>query len=119
LTESGYPEIRRSHSAVLRTISPDGSRIVDLAAAAQMRKQSMGDLVSYLEEHGYVRLKNDPNDARARLAFLTEKGEKLHRRAMEISKEVEEEVASRIGAANVRQLRSFLEAMSNSDGKSR
>lgn len=111
LAESGYPEIRRAHSVVLRSISPDGSKIVELAAAAQMRKQSMGDLVRYLHKHGYVEFKADPDDARARLVCLTRKGEKLHQCALDISKEVEQEVGVVIGGAGLEQLRRSLEVL--------
>ena len=39
-----------------------------------MTKQSMGALVKYLEERGYVRVDPDPNDRRANIVHRIKKG---------------------------------------------
>ena len=46
-------------------------RLTDLAARAQMTKQSAGELVSYLEARGYLERVPDPSDGRVRINALT------------------------------------------------
>ncbi len=55
---------------VLRHLSLQGSRLVDLAAAAGMSKQAMASLVAQCEAWGLVEKQADAQDARAkRIAF--------------------------------------------------
>ena len=42
---AGYSDVRPAHSAVLRHVARDGSRITELAERARMTKQSMAELV--------------------------------------------------------------------------
>ncbi|MFH5824516.1 MarR family winged helix-turn-helix transcriptional regulator [Georgenia sp. AZ-5] len=70
---AGYPQKPR-HLAVFAQISPDGSRLSNLARGANMTPQSMGEIVDELEELGYVRREPDPSDRRAKLIRLTPLG---------------------------------------------
>jgi hypothetical protein len=54
LRVSGYGDVRPAHYAVFRYLEDDGSRVTELAEVAGMTKQSMGELVAYLEERGYI-----------------------------------------------------------------
>src|SRR5439155_922056 len=74
LPGAGFPGIRPPHCQVLRGIEPGGSRLTDLAAGAQMTKQSMGALVDHLEAAGYVERIQDREDARVKAIRLTPRG---------------------------------------------
>lgn len=74
LQAAGYGDIRPAHYAVFRYLRGQGSRVTELAEAAGMTKQSMGELVVHLEARGYVRRSPDPRDGRARIVTLTEAG---------------------------------------------
>lgn len=113
LARRGYADVRLAHGAVFRSIVPEGSRITEMAERAQMTKQSMGALVEYLRERGYVELQPDPSDGRAKLVHLTARGEVLQTSAVEISREVEREVESLIGEQNHRRLRELLEKLND------
>lgn len=108
LARRGFADIRLAHGAVFRTIVSTGSRITEMAEQAQMTKQSMGALVDYLRERGYVELQPDPTDGRAKLVHLTERGQAVQRSAIEISREVEQEVAALMGESDHRRLRELL-----------
>src|SRR4051794_41809935 len=58
----------------MQRIGPDGTRLTELAASAQVTKQTAGALVDQLERGGYVRRTPDPTDARARLVRIAERG---------------------------------------------
>jgi len=72
---AGRPEIKPSHNAVVAHL-PSGMprRAADLAAAAGMTRQSMGELVRELENLGLVEMVPDPDDRRAKLVSWTEAG---------------------------------------------
>ncbi len=74
LHDAGFDDLRPAHLVVFQHIRREGSRLVDLAAAAQITPQSMGYLVDALERRGYVRRTDDPRDRRAALIFLTDRG---------------------------------------------
>jgi DNA-binding MarR family transcriptional regulator len=93
----GFDDIRMAHGAVFRNISGEGSRITELAARARMTKQSMAELVKYLQERGYVQLEADPNDRRSRLVRLTERGEAVFDALAEASLDYEAECSRLLG----------------------
>jgi DNA-binding MarR family transcriptional regulator len=79
--DAGFDDWTLAQCRVFQRISPDGSRLVDLAEQAQMTKQSAGVMVDQLESLGYVRRVPDPTDGRARLIMIEERG----RRAIEVA----------------------------------
>lgn len=111
LARSGFPEIRPAHGVVFRFIRPEGSRVVDLAEAAEMTKQSMAYLVQTLEQHDYVVVQPDPDDGRAKRVKLTARGEKVQRAALQLTKKVEQEWGELIGRDEMTTLRALLERL--------
>lgn len=89
--------LRPAHYAVFRYLAPAGSRVTELAAAAGMTQQSMGELVTHLERHGYVERVRDPCDGRARIVVPTGKGHAGLSRAGAALTEIESALAHRIG----------------------
>lgn len=67
-------QISAAHVHITRHLSLEGSRLTELAQAAGMTKQAMGNLVDQCEAWGLVRRENDARDARARLVVFTESG---------------------------------------------
>lgn len=113
LATSGFEDIRPAHGSVFRYISPDGSRLTELAECAQMTKQSMTYLIEYLHKHGYVEMIPDPTDGRAKLIRLTAQGTEVQQTAIQISRQVEAEWATQIGQRKMSQLRRLLEELSD------
>lgn len=108
LEKAGFDDIRPAHTAVFQHIKADGSRLSELAENAQMTKQSMGYLIDYLEEHGYVERQPDPTDRRASLILLTERGWAEVREALKIIAAIEQEWGRRLGERRLEQLRELL-----------
>lgn len=109
LSESGYSEITPSHGLVFQYLNEGGSRITALAIQAGMTKQSMSALVYQLEEYGYLRRRNDPEDSRAILFVLTSKGQTLKDKAQEFNYLFEKEWQQKLGAARYKKFREMLE----------
>ncbi len=113
LAEHGHPNIRIAHGNVFQFLDDEGTRVSELAARAQMTKQSMGELVAHLEAHGYVERVPDPSDGRAKLVRPTASGQATYPLAVEAIAEVEARWAERIGEPKLRRLRALLEELSD------
>jgi DNA-binding MarR family transcriptional regulator len=111
LEEAGYDDIRPTHGCVFRFVREDGMRLTELAQLAGMTKQSVGELVDDLVDLGYVERIPDPQDRRAKLICLTGRGAKAQRVGFGLLADVEEQLAERFGAAQVKQLRELLEEL--------
>ena len=67
-------QISAAHVHITRHLGLEGARLTELAQAAGMSKQAMGDLVDQCEAWGLVRREPDPLDARARRVHFTPTG---------------------------------------------
>jgi DNA-binding MarR family transcriptional regulator len=97
-----------NQARVFQRIAPGGSRLAELAEAAQLSKQTVGSIVDQLEAAGYVRRGPDPADARARLVTVTGKGQELVTISLPVVREIEAAWTARLGRARIRQLRQML-----------
>lgn len=109
LLEAGYTDLRPTHFALLQQLRPEGLHITELARLAQMTKQSMGALVGYLEEHGYIERVTDPTDGRAWLVRMTARGCEVERIARATLGELETEWAHYLGQARFAALHATLQ----------
>ncbi len=80
----GLEGLRPAHLAVLLPLRGGGSRAADLAVSAGVSRQAVAQVLTVLEQGGYVRRVRDPTDARARLVEITEEG----RRALRVTRQV-------------------------------
>jgi MarR family transcriptional regulator, temperature-dependent positive regulator of motility len=104
LRAAGYGDVRPAHYAVFRYLDDEGSRVTELAEAAGMTKQSMGELVDHLERRGYVERRPDPRDGRAKIVVLTGKGQRGIEVAAERIAEIEAELARWMGDERLEEL---------------
>jgi DNA-binding MarR family transcriptional regulator len=109
LADAGYGDIRPTHGCVFRFVRDDGMRLTDLAHLAAMTKQSVGEIVDDLAEKGYVERIPDPDDRRAKLIRLTDRGAKAQRMGRRLLAEIESRWQERFGARRVAELRKTLE----------
>jgi DNA-binding MarR family transcriptional regulator len=99
LRAGGFEDTTAAHHPLFENIDPGGTRLTVLAARAGMTHQSMGELVSALEQRGYVERRSDPSDGRVRLVVLTEKGRDAVRLAVKEIAAIEAAWLERVGAA--------------------
>ena len=67
LRAHGFADLTLAQGRLAARVAEGGSRVTELAEAAQVTKQTAGFLVNQLEKGGYVERVPDPSDARARL----------------------------------------------------
>ncbi|MGK8505019.1 MarR family winged helix-turn-helix transcriptional regulator [Nocardia asiatica] len=101
-------QLRPAHYAVFRYLDPNGSRITELAEAAGMTQQSMGELVTHLERRGLVVRQVDRADRRARTVMLTEAGRAALEVAAERIRDIERTVERAVGQRTLAELRATL-----------
>ena len=111
LAAAGFADLSPAQFVVFQHLPAEGARVSELAARAQITKQSMGYLVDYLAARGYVERLPDPADGRAAIVRLTERGWAVDQAARAISRGVEEEWARRLGRRRMDQLRDLLERL--------
>jgi DNA-binding MarR family transcriptional regulator len=109
LVAAGYGDIRPTHGCVFRFVHEDGMRLTDLATAAGMTKQSLGEIVDDLADRGYVERLPDPADRRAKLIHLTERGEEAQAIGLRLFAKIEKRWGERYGADRFAALRLLLE----------
>jgi DNA-binding MarR family transcriptional regulator len=112
---AGYGDLRPGHGCVFGNIDPDGSRLTDLAERARMTKQSVGEVASDLEARGYVERVPDPNDGRAKIIRLTQRGREAQSIGQALIDDLERDWGERFGADRVAALREALEVITAED----
>jgi DNA-binding MarR family transcriptional regulator len=105
LAERGFGDVRPAHMSVFQHLQPEGSRIGELADRSQLTNQSVGSLVDYLEEHGYVERRPDPRNRRATLVCFTDRGWSEMHACAAILAELEENLNEVFGSQRLSELR--------------
>jgi DNA-binding MarR family transcriptional regulator len=111
LAEAGFDDLTLAQARVFQRIAGEGSRLTELAAAAQVTKQTAGSLVDQLERAGYVERRPDPRDGRARLVVVAERGIAAVSASREVVARIEARWAAHLGPARTAQLREALTAL--------
>ena len=115
----GYADLRSTHTTLLSNIDLAGSTVTVAADRAGITKQAMGRLADELESAGYIRVRSDPKDARARVLDLTRTGRQLMLDSLEVMAELEHRYARSVGrdplAAVLRGLTAFVEQETRPD----
>jgi DNA-binding MarR family transcriptional regulator len=83
---------------------PDGHQL-----SAHARKQTVSEAIEELEKRGYVTRRVERIDCRAKLVFLTRKGETLRPIAMAAGKQVDESWAALTSPKHIAILRNALQ----------
>ena len=111
LAERGFADFRAAHGAVGQHLSDKGSRITELAELTQLTKPTVVYLVNDLQRLGYVERVPDPEDGRAKLVRMTERGRRAQRAGREIVAEIERDWSKLLGSRDFAQLRALLERL--------
>ena len=89
LSDRGITDILPAHGAVLHALfKQNPMQMSELAEHIGRKKNTVTGLITTLEDRGYCRREPDPQDARAQLVFLTEKGEAMRQVQDEVSVEL-------------------------------
>jgi DNA-binding MarR family transcriptional regulator len=109
LGEMGYGDIRPAHGCVFGFIERGGGvRLTALADRSGLTKQAVGEAVADLERLGYVERVADPDDGRAKIIRLTQRGVEAAAAAEEIFARIERGFAAEVGEERFVEFRDTL-----------
>lgn len=111
LADGGFDDLTPAQARLVARIGPEGSRLTDLAAQAQVTKQTAGVLVDQLVRAGYLKREPDPTDGRARLLRPAERGQRAVDVANRAAAQVESEWVAHLGLRAARDLRNALTSL--------
>lgn len=104
----GHTGLRPAHARLMVYLGWGGSRISDIARAQDVSKNAVGQLVTELEDLGYVERAPDPRDGRAKIVRYTSKGVAMMADAVDIGQRLDADVADIVGPQRLAELRSIL-----------
>jgi DNA-binding MarR family transcriptional regulator len=106
---AGYHDLNRAHVALFRYPTLDGLRPIEVAEKMQITKQSVHDLLTYMEGRGYLTREPDQADRRARVVRLTESGTRLELEVRAQAAAAEGRIAAVLGEPRFTQFRDALQ----------
>ncbi|MCV7378029.1 MarR family transcriptional regulator [Mycobacterium alsense] len=104
----GYNRLRPAHARLMVFLAWEGSRISDIARAQDVSLNAVGQVVSELEDLGFVERVADPHDGRAKIVRYTQAGLDLLADALAVSSWLDAQVEAVIGAERLAELRTTL-----------
>lgn len=107
-SEARFPGLRISHYRLLDMIPAEGARITDLAEAAGMTKQGLGQHVDYLQDLGFTESDRLAEDRRVRLVRRTGKGDEAVAFSREAIGRLEADWAAQLGPQRYDEFRRTL-----------
>ena len=110
LEPAGLDPITRSQAFIMGHIAAGERRASKIAANLGVSRQAISQSLIELEQMGYIELVPDPDDKRARIIRFKAEFAEEGRICGAIFRELEQELARRIGARRISALRESLEA---------
>jgi DNA-binding MarR family transcriptional regulator len=104
----GFTDLRPTHGFVFSRLSAGGATVTELAELLGFTRQAASQIVDELVHKGYVERRPHPDDARARLVVLTDRGRRCTVAAEEAAVDALEPWEETIGARRLMKLRDDL-----------
>jgi DNA-binding MarR family transcriptional regulator len=119
VAHTGHPGFRGGLGTLMKAMPPSGEApMTELVARARVTKQAMSQLVAKAQSHGYVMVRVDPDDRRARLVSYSKKGTALVAEIVRTAQSIERSVQRRLGLQGMKELRGRLkEAIAALEGE--
>ena len=112
LADSEFADVSLAHSAnVLRFLDAGPQRASQFVGACGVSKQAVSQQIAQLEKRGYIAATPDPQDQRARILALTDRGAAAQAFLREVFGEIEDAWAQELGANDAAALRRILERL--------
>lgn len=109
--ERGHAGLRPSFASLIGFVALGTRSIGELASRLATSVQAVSQLVDLGERAGYVERRADPNDGRARVVALTDRGQRLVADAARILARIEADHRARLGATAFDRFREDLGAL--------
>jgi DNA-binding MarR family transcriptional regulator len=111
LAERGFDDPGRSDGVVMRVLHARSRTVSELAGLLEISAQGTAQIIEDMERRGLVVRRPDPDDARARLVVLSDRGREVIAAARAFHRRFESRMRRRHGAAAIETFRAVLEDM--------
>ncbi len=112
IAASDFADLSLAHAAnVLRFLHSGPQRASQFVGSCGVSKQAVSLQIAQLEKNGYITSIPDPQDQRARILALTERGEAAQVEIQRIFKAIEKTWTKHLGAEDATSLRRILEKL--------
>lgn len=108
MAAKGFDDLGRSDGVVMRVLHSRGRTVSDLAGLLDITPQGTAQIVEDMERRDYVVRRPDPDDARARLVELSDRGRAAIAAARGFHRRFERRMTRRHGAAAIADFRAVL-----------
>ncbi len=110
LHDRGWPDVSRAQSMVMINVTGGICRPADIARKVGVSRQAIHVTINQMVELGILRLDDDRDDGRYKIAVLTPYGETMRHDAQAAMAEMTRNLVERIGADNLSALLDALRA---------
>lgn len=112
IAASDFADLSLAHAAnVLRFLHAGPQRASQFVGSCGVSKQAVSLQIAQLEKRGYITSTPDPQDQRARILTLTQRGEAAQVEVQRIFRAIEETWTKYVGAEDATALRRILEKL--------
>jgi len=112
IAASDFADLSLAHAAnVLRFLHSGPQRASQFIGSCGVSKQAVSQQIAQLEKNGYITSVPDPQDQRARILVLTERGLAAQAEVQRIFKAIEKTWTKYLGAEDATSLRRILEKL--------
>jgi DNA-binding MarR family transcriptional regulator len=108
LSDTRFPGLRTRHYRLLGFIPESGIRPARMVELSGLTKQALAQALQPLEDGGYVDVVPDPDDRRARVVRLSDRGREVIAALLDMQAGYERAWAQRVGAARWAGVREVL-----------
>lgn len=112
---AGFTDLGRSDGFVFRSLAIRPMTVSELAGHLEITKQGAAQIIDDMERRGYVERQPDPDDRRARLVRLSERGQRALANARRFHRDYERRLARVHGKEAIATLRAMLEAIAGAE----
>jgi DNA-binding MarR family transcriptional regulator len=106
--EHGYGAVTPAMARLFVQVARATMSISELARRLAISRQALHETVLAASELGLVELTEHPDNKRIRIVRFTQAGKRMSRKVLMVDRQMERELAERIGKANVAELKRIL-----------
>lgn len=106
--EHGYSAVTPAMARLFVQVARAPMSVSELARRLAISRQSLHETVVAASELGLIELAEHPENKRIRIVRFTQAGKRMSRKVLIVDREMERELADRIGETNVAELKRIL-----------
>ncbi|MGD1883407.1 MAG: MarR family winged helix-turn-helix transcriptional regulator [Paracoccaceae bacterium] len=109
MLENGCPWVAEARGGLIQYIGPGGIAQNVLVQKSGLTKQAVQQHLDHLTKEGVIKRQGDPDDARRKRVYLSDKGQEAAGIANDVKRQIETEMERELGQASFARLKAALQ----------